>query len=91
MDPARIEPVARNGSGLRPSRMAEGASQMVGALAAGPAGVCPYRLGTTCPLVAIAARRVKARKRALLASKIAAVIAGIVVSASAVAWVYGAS
>jgi hypothetical protein len=57
-------------------------------VAIGLASHCPYGLGARCPLVEALARTVKIRKRLMIVSKIAAVLAGTIVTAAAVAAVY---
>lgn len=80
VDSTRRGHIAQNGQGLRPGAMVEGSDQMVGDLAAWSAsrsGVCPYRLGTNCPLVEIAEGAMRRRN---LISHIAAASVGITIT-----------
>lgn len=85
MDTARVGIAASNGAGLRQSPMVQGATEVVGNLAPGLTGVCPYGLGATCPLVEIAKRGMKVRERWELASKVSAVVIGLVLAGVLVA------
>ncbi len=88
MDPVRAKPIARNGSGLRPSPVVQGPSVVVDGMAARTPGVCSYGLGAACPLVEIVSRRLMARNEILRWSRIFIAVLGIAVSASALLIVY---
>lgn len=82
MDPARTEPIARNGSGLRPGEVVQRAGPVVGTMAARSASACPYGLGTACPLMEIVAGRLMFRNEILRWSRVSAVVLGVAVTIS---------
>jgi len=61
MDSARVRPTSRNGPRLRPRKVVEGTSEMVGDLDTWAPSRCPYNLGTTCPLMEVVEGGMKAK------------------------------
>lgn len=88
MDPTRAKPPARNGAGLRQSYLVQGSTEMVGAMGPRAPGVCPYRLGTSCPLVEVAKGKLKRHEALRRRANYMAISLGLILSVVAVRLVY---
>ena len=68
--------IARNGAGLHACSLATKAPDVVGALDRRTPSICPYGVGTDCPLMAIIQRNTTLVR----ASSVLAIIAGVALS-----------